>query len=103
VERVFGEGAVRLEMIVERLGANAEVMAALVAHVDAEQAAWRPAPEAWSILEVVNHLADLEVEDFRTRLGLTLERPEEAWPPIDPVGWPVARAYRVTTGREVRR
>src|SRR5690606_33478745 len=58
-----------------------------------EQARWKPEPEAWSILEVVNHLADEEVEDFRTRIDFTLHRPGDAWPGIDPQGWPAARGY----------
>jgi hypothetical protein len=58
-----------------------------------EQARWKPAPEQWSILEVVNHLGDEEAEDFRRRLDLTLHHPGDAWPAIDPEGWPRARGY----------
>ncbi len=68
----------------ERLRANAAVIAALVAGVTDEQARWKPDPAQWSILEVMGHLADEEVEDFRTRLDLTLHRPEAEWPRIDP-------------------
>ena len=82
-----------LEAMVARLRANGEVLAALAAGVDEEQARWKPAPEKWSILEVVNHLADEEVEDFRTRIDLTLHQPGAPWPPIDPQGWATARGY----------
>lgn len=82
-----------LHVMVGRLRANAEVIAALADGVDEAQARWKPAPDKWSVLEVVCHLADEEVEDFRTRLDLTLHRPEEAWPPIDPQGWVTARHY----------
>jgi hypothetical protein len=61
--------------------------AALVAAVRgfrAEDARWRPPDSAWSLLEIVAHLADEEVEDFRLRLRLTLEDETAAWPPIDP-------------------
>jgi hypothetical protein len=84
---------VELEIIIGRLRANAEVLAALVADVSEQQARWKPEPEQWSILEVVNHLADEEVEDFRTRLDFTLHRPGEDWPPIDPQGWVGSRDY----------
>ncbi|MCB0714123.1 MAG: DinB family protein [Ignavibacteriae bacterium] len=47
---------------------------------------WHPKPEAWSILDVVNHLADEERVDFRVRLDLTLHQPEKDWPGIDPEG-----------------
>jgi hypothetical protein len=82
----------------ERLRANAEVLAALVAGVGDEQARWRPDSAQWSILEVVNHLADEEVEDFRARLDAVLHHPG-AWPPIDPQGWPTSRRYNE---REIR-
>ena len=82
-----------LEVMIGRLRANGEVLAALVAGVSEEQARWRPEPERWSILEVVNHLGDEEVEDLRTRLDLTLHRPGEPWPPIDPQAAVTARRY----------
>jgi hypothetical protein len=76
-----------------RLAANAGAFRGLVAGVSAEQARWKPEPTQWSILEVVNHLADEEADDFRRRLELTLADPEQAWPPIDPSGWVVERRY----------
>lgn len=82
-----------LKWITDRLRANAEVFRALVAGVEAEQARWRPEPEQWSILEVVNHLADEEVEDFRTRLEVTLRGEGAPWPPIDPQRWVGERGY----------
>lgn len=48
----------------------------------------------WSILEVVNHLADEEVEDFRARLRSTLEDPAREWAPIDPERAVRDRAYQ---------
>jgi hypothetical protein len=77
----------------DRLAANAEAIRALATCVSAEQARWRPSDEAWSLLETVCHLADEEREDFRVRLEFTLQRPGEAWPPIDPAGWVHDRAY----------
>ena len=82
-----------LQPIRLRLEENAAVIAALVASVDDGQARWRPSPEAWSLLEVINHLYDEEREDFRVRLDYLLHRPGEAWPPIDPAGWVAARSY----------
>lgn len=77
----------------EQLAANAEAIAALVRPVDGDGARWKPSPEAWSILEVVCHLADEERDDFRTRVALTLQDPTLPWPPIDPGGWVTARDY----------
>ena len=83
----------RLDFYVERMSANRDVFAALVRGVSAEQACWRPAPEKWSLNEVLNHVYELESADFRTRLDIALHRPENPWPPIDPVGWVAARGY----------
>ena len=55
--------------------------------VSDEQSKWKPAPEKWSINEVVNHLYDEEKDDFRKRLDLTLHHPHEEWPGIDPEAW----------------
>ncbi len=81
------------EGLIRQLALDGERIAALVAGVTAEQAQWRPAPEAWSILETINHLWDEEREDFRVRLNLILHDPAAAWPPIDPGGWVTARDY----------
>lgn len=82
-----------LEYYAVRLSKNAEAIRSLAQDVSQEQARWKPSPEEWSILEVINHLADEEREDFRLRLDLTLHYPDRPWPGIDPVGWAVARRY----------
>jgi len=76
-----------LSAAITRLEASARVLEALVSGVSDDEARWRSSPDRWSILEVVNHLADEEVRDFRTRVDLTLHRPGETWPPIDPERW----------------
>ena len=67
-----------LDFYIARLAANVRVFEGLAGGVGAEQARWKPAPERWSILEVLNHLYDEEREDFRQRLDFTLHRPGEA-------------------------
>lgn len=76
-----------------QLARNAEIIRSALAGVSDEQGRWKPMPEDWSILEVINHLYDEEREDFRTRLDYTLHRPGEDPPGIDPQGWVTARAY----------
>lgn len=52
----------------------------------------RPAPGKWSPLEILAHLRDEEVEDFRPRAKCALEgRPIEQG--IDPEGWVTERRY----------
>ena len=80
-----------LAYAIDRLNQNAVAIQALVT-VDEAQARWRPAPDEWSILEVLSHLVDEEREDFRQRLDYTLHRPGEAWPATDPPGWVISRS-----------
>ncbi len=82
-----------LSYFIERFTHNRAVFLGLVSGVNPEQSQWRPAPDKWSILEVVNHLYDEEREDFRQRLELLLADPAQPWPPIDPRAWVVARNY----------
>jgi hypothetical protein len=77
----------------DRLTHQAEAVARLVDGVDTVQARWRPSPDEWSILEVINHLYDEEVEDFRLRLQITLRDPKEPWPANDPVRKVTERNY----------
>lgn len=78
----------------KRLRAHGVALTALVSDLDPDSARWRPDPGAWSVLEIVNHLADEEAEDFRTRLLSTLADPGRPWPPIDPTGWARERGYQ---------
>jgi uncharacterized damage-inducible protein DinB len=82
-----------LAWAIAQLTNNGAAIAALVEGIDAEQARWKPAPDAWSVREVINHLYDEEREDFRRRFDLTLHQPEADWPPNDPEGWVVQRSY----------
>ena len=81
------------ELLKQLLARNAERIGALVRGVSPEQARWKPDPDSWSILEVVNHLYDEEREDFRVRLDIILHHPDQPWPPIDPPGWVTERKY----------
>lgn len=77
----------------ERLAQNAQRIVLLVQNVSQQQARWRPDPDSWSMLEVINHLCDEEREDFRVRLDIILHYPEREAPPIDPLGWVRERRY----------
>jgi hypothetical protein len=83
----------RRDVVRRELAQGAETITSLVVGVSPEEARVRPAPEAWSLLEVVCHLHDEEREDFRPRLDLVLHRPGEAWTRIDPAAWVTEREY----------
>ncbi|MCB9845048.1 MAG: DinB family protein [Phycisphaeraceae bacterium] len=69
------------------------VLTEAVAGASPAEARRRPESGAWSILEIVSHLADEETDDFRARLERTLRDPHETWPGIDPEGWARQRRY----------
>jgi len=76
-----------------QMGHNAKSIAQLVQGISDEQARWKPNQKTWSILEVVNHLHDEEREDFRIRVDIMLNRPDEPLPKFDPEAWPAERRY----------
>jgi hypothetical protein len=79
--------------LVRQLSDNANRISALVRGIKDDEARWKPDPQSWSILEVVNHLYDEERHDFRVRLDIILNHPGQPWPPIDPQGWVEEREY----------
>lgn len=81
------------QAIINRLERMQAALPALVAGVPEDEARWKPPSGAWSILEIVRHVLDEETLDFRLRVRMTLESPEQAWPPIDPEGWARAKRY----------
>lgn len=79
--------------IIDELTRNKIVFKDLLESLETELYLWKPAPEKWSILEVLCHLYDEEREDFRARVMHTLGNPEMPANPIDPVGWVISRKY----------
>ena len=83
----------QFEVLYQELARGVDIIRLLVADMTLAEARARPAPDSWSVLEVICHLYDEEREDFRQRLDLILHRPDEPFPPIDPQGWITARRY----------
>lgn len=79
--------------LVGQLIDNADRIKALLNGVSIDDSRWKPDQDSWSFLEVINHLHDEEVEDFRVRLDIILHSPQKPWPPIDPEGWVSQRRY----------
>ncbi len=82
-----------LEHWTAQMARNARIIRSMAEDVSEEQARWKPAPDAWSILEVINHLYDEEREDFCIHLDYILTQPDRPWPRIDPQGWVSERRY----------
>ena len=73
--------------LVDGLERSGALLAGAFEGVTDEAMRWKPAPERWSLLEILGHLCDEEAADFSVRLRLIVESPEADWPPIDPEGW----------------
>lgn len=81
------------QKLINSLERFVDILPAMVGGVSATDARWKPESGGWSILEVVCHLADEEVEDFGRRLKLCLDDPKAPWPPIEPENVAVERKY----------
>jgi len=88
-----GDHAAIFAFMLAQLQRGSAMFDAALDGVTGDEAKWKPPSGAWSIIEIVNHLADEEVEDFRTRFRMTLEDPSKGWPPIDPEAAARARKY----------
>lgn len=84
---------INLQEAVTQLKKQGQVICTLVSGLTTEEARWKPAFESWSVLEVLNHLADEEIDDFRAHLDHILHSPNQPWPSIDPMGWVSQRQY----------
>lgn len=54
---------------------------------------WRPEPNKWNFLEIVCHLLDEELLDFRRRTKHALETPKDFTPAIAPECWVIDHDY----------
>ena len=69
-----------------------DALDSVLAGLDAAGWRARPAPNEWAPVEIVCHLRDEEVEDFRARVRVVAEGGAE-FAPIDPPRWAIDRHY----------
>lgn len=79
--------------IIYQLEHNQTVFRGLLQSVPSALQAWKPSSDEWCILEIVCHLLDIEVEDFRQRVQYVLEDPQRTLPSIYPTTWGEERNY----------
>jgi len=84
---------------VDRMASFPRTLKTLVDGLPASDLRWKPPSGAWSVLEILCHLADEEVADFRPRVERTLAG--RNWDPIDPEGWVHERHYNGQSPDEV--
>ena len=70
---------VDMEEITRRLKSNAEGICILLETLSEEQAEWKPAPDIWSMKDVIEHVYNEERLDFRRHLKEMLSEPPQPW------------------------
>ena len=61
-----------LDRLADELLAEVDVASELLRSLSAEQAAQRPAPDRWSIQEVIGHLVDSAANNYQRFINLTI-------------------------------
>ena len=81
------------EWVIRSLEKNKEVFHSLLAGIDIQFQQWRPAADKWNMQEILCHLLDEEIFDFKARVKHTLETPGDPMASINPVGWVLEKNY----------
>jgi hypothetical protein len=79
----------------EQLRSMPDVIASVVAGLTVDEAAWKPSPPRWSILDVLGHLAHVEVHGFRGRAERICSEDNPVLENYDPDAFCAAGVYRV--------
>lgn len=85
-----------IDQAAAQLNWQGQAITTLAAGLTEKDSRFKPDPDSWSLLEVLNHLVDEEVLDFRRHLGHILFTPDKPWPEIDPEGWVTEKHYNET-------
>jgi len=83
----------QLEYAIEQLEKNKVIIKTLLENVTEDGYTWKQTPDKWNLLEIICHLYDEEIEDFRTRTTNVIETPDKRPPSFDPVAWVKDRKY----------
>jgi len=93
---------ISLTAICEQLARQATTIAALTEGIDDSQATLRLKPGEWNMLEVMCHLYDEEINDFRIRVIQTVTQPTLPLPAIDPEAWVISHQYASQSFTQIR-
>jgi len=77
----------------DQLAATPEILRALMATVAEDIAVKKPAPDRWSLAEVLEHLSHVEGHVFRTRLDQILAKDGVEIEPYDEKAWDAQGTY----------
>ena len=71
--------------LISRLETNLAVLNAQLNNRQSKEFYFTPNPESWSMIQVLSHLVDEEIHDFRARLFSVVEDPSQPLTPFDPL------------------
>lgn len=81
------------KIIISKLEDNLKTFDSMFLNISTKQAKWKISLTKWSLLEVMNHLLDEEVDDFRQRIEFALLKPERIWKQVTPEKWVGEKNY----------
>ena len=82
-----------INFFIKKFLKNQEIFKTLLSGLDKDDYLWKSAPEKWCLLEIICHLYDEEMEDFRARIKHVFTDPSIPLPPIAPADWVTERKY----------
>jgi len=89
---------VLVQTAIDQLARTPAIMEVLLDGLTHEEAYWKPAPDRWSVAEVMEHLSHVEAHCFRLRLDKMLE---DASPEIPDYDQNVFAANGQYSGRDI--
>ena len=79
--------------IINQLDSNQAVFLSLFKTDSPDEHLWKSEPDKWCLLEIICHLVDEEVLDFKARVQTALDEMNFPLVPIDPEGWVKSKNY----------
>ena len=79
------------DQLIFQLETNLSVINGQLNNRGKEEFNFKPAHDAWSMIEVLSHLVDEEIFDFRARLFSVVDNPSNTLPAFDPVATMAAK------------
>lgn len=82
-----------INYIIAQLEKNKSLFQNLLEGKTKEEYLWKVDAQKWCLLEIIGHLGDEEVLDFRTRFKTVIESPGKTPPAFDPELWVTEHKY----------
>jgi len=82
-----------IKYAIDKLEKNKDIISTLLHGATESEYTWKQSSKKWNLLEIICHLYDEEIEDFRTRTKNVIETPDLRPPTFDPVSWVKDRRY----------